>query len=126
MVSPQSVKRSIQSKPKTVESVNLVNVKKTPIVVKSKQNGPLIANNAPLTLQVDMISRNTTLTPSVYAEGDGPLNVSTVVSEELGGAPVPLPPRRQAQSNDDRANHMAPQMTRPLNQVMNSTINRGF
>jgi hypothetical protein len=36
IVSPQNVKRAIPNKPKTVESVNLVNVKKTPVVMKGK------------------------------------------------------------------------------------------
>ena len=35
VVSPQNVKR-INNKPKTVDSVNVVNVKKSPVIVKSK------------------------------------------------------------------------------------------
>lgn len=52
IVSPTNVKRTIPNKPKTVDSVNLVNVKKTAVVVKGKQvpaHVP-IANQAPLTL----------------------------------------------------------------------------
>lgn len=44
IVSPQNVKRTIPSKPKTVDSVNLVNVKKTPVVVKGKQAAALAAH----------------------------------------------------------------------------------
>lgn len=68
VVSPQNIKR-IANKPKTVDSVNVVNVKKTPVVVKSKApaNGAANIPNGvpstqqkapPLTLQVDMINRN--------------------------------------------------------------------
>ena len=75
IVSPQNVKRTIPSKPKTVDSVNLVNVKKTPVVVKGKQAAALAAhvpvvNQVPLTLPEDMINRNTALTPSVYGDAE--------------------------------------------------------
>ena len=73
-----------------------------------------------------MINRNSALTPSVYGEGETQMNTSTVLSEENATGVPPRPTRRQHQSNDDRANHMAPQMARPLNQAMNSTVNRGF
>jgi len=52
VVSPTNIKRNIPNKPKTVDSVNLVNIKKTPVVVKGKQvpaHIPLV-NQAPLTL----------------------------------------------------------------------------
>ena len=35
VVSPQNVKRT-NNKPKTMESVNVVNIKKSPVVVKAK------------------------------------------------------------------------------------------
>ena len=72
IVSPQNVKRTIPNKPKTVDSVNLVNVKKTPVVVKGKQVAAHVpnGNQAPLTLPEDMINRNTALTPSVYGDTD--------------------------------------------------------
>ena len=75
IVSPQNVKRTIPSnKPKTVDSVNLVNVKKTPVVVKGKQAALAahvpVANQVPLTLPEDMINRNTALTPSVYGDAE--------------------------------------------------------
>ena len=109
VVSPQNVKR-IPNKPKTVDSVNVVNVKKAAIVVKGKQPGGQAAaqNNSPLTLQVDMINRNSALTPSVYQEGENQMNTSTVLSEENATGVPPRPSRRQHQSNDDRANHQAP------------------
>lgn len=133
IVSPQNVKRAIPNKPKTVESVNLVNVKKTPVVMKGKQIPAHVpANNQqPLTLPEEMINRNTALTPSVYGdvEKSHMQQTSTVLSEENHGSsamPPPRPSRRQHQSNDDRANHMPPQLGRPLNNAMNSTVNRGF
>ena len=43
VVSPQNVKR-IANKPKTVDSVNIVNVKKTPVVVKGKPAAHVPAN----------------------------------------------------------------------------------
>ena len=97
VMSPSNIRR-IPNKPKTVDSVNLVNVKKTPVVVKGKQVNAAAAghaNNAPITLQVDMINRNTALTPSVFNNGtdgvtsDTKVNTSTVLSEEISAQ---LPP----------------------------------
>ena len=92
--------RRIPNKPKTVESVNLVNVKKTPVVVKGKQVNQVgvaaaAGGNAPITLQVDMINRNTALTPSVYngdpgVSSDAKVNTSTVLSDEINAQ---LPPQ---------------------------------
>lgn len=95
VVSPQNIKR-IANKPKTVDVVNVVNVKKTPVVVKGKAaaNAAAATNSngspttttqqkAPLTLQVDMINRNSALTPSVngdVAENSSHMNVNTVLS----------------------------------------------
>lgn len=100
VVSPQNIKR-IANKPKTVDVVNVVNVKKTPVVVKGKAaaNAAAATNSngspttttqqkAPLTLQVDMINRNSALTPSVngdVAENSSHMNVNTVLSQEIKG-----------------------------------------
>ena len=98
VVSPTNIKRTIPNKPKTVESVNLVNVKKTPVVVKGKQvpaHVPLV-NQAPLTLQEDMINRTSALTPSVYndTEKSQMQQHSTVLSENENNVNTAMPPPR--------------------------------
>ena len=50
-VSPTNNTKKLPSKPKTSENINVVNIKKT-------QAGKKV-NHAPLTLQVDMVNRNT-------------------------------------------------------------------
>ena len=71
-----------------------------------------------------MINRNTMLTPPVYNETE--LQSAVLSEQDQLNGPPPRPTRRQAQSNDDRQSHMVPQMTRPVNNAMNSTVNRGF
>ena len=110
-----------------MDSVNIVNVKKTPVVVKGKQAAHAPANQAPLTLPEDMINRNSALTPSVYGDAEtSQVNTSTVLSDKNSDVPAGPPPRpdrrRQHQSNDDRANHVPANMARPLNPAMNSTV----
>ena len=51
VVSPVNNNKKLPSKPKTSENVNIVNIKK-------QQAGKKVAQ-APLTLQVDMVNRNT-------------------------------------------------------------------
>ena len=58
VVSPINQGKKLPLKPKTSENVNIVNIK--------KQAGKKVAQ-APLTLQVDMVNRNT-VTPSVQEE----------------------------------------------------------
>lgn len=86
VVSPQNIKR-IPNKPKTGDSSTAhIVMKKQQVVVKNAKQG--VAGNNPITLQVDMINRNSALTPSVFggaASAEQDQQRSNVFSEENEG-----------------------------------------
>ena len=80
VVSPHNQKK-LPQKPKTSENINIVNVKKNQAGKKT---------NAPLTLQVDMVNRNTA-TPQVHDEITEHQQRQSMMNEEMIRGPIPKP-----------------------------------